>query len=190
MLFLDHQFKYLVGHIHTHVVVESSACKNDLGIVAYLLGFVRQIVGVHTDAVTSHKPRPERKEVPLRTGRFKYGFRVNAELVENDGQFIDERDVDVSLGILDDLGRFRHPDAWCQMCPGCNNRGIKPVYSFSCLRGGTGSDFQYPGHCVFFVSRVDTLRGVTAEKIFIELQSGELFEYRHTLFFGGTGIYC
>lgn len=57
------------------------------------------------------QPRTERQEVPLGPGRFQHIQRINAEPVKNDGQLIHQRDVQVALRVLDDLGGFRNLDA-------------------------------------------------------------------------------
>lgn len=78
---------------------------------AEFLGLEGQVVRVHADAVPADQPRTERQEVPLGPGRFQHIQRINAEPVKDDGQLIHQRDVQVALRVLDDLGGFRNLDA-------------------------------------------------------------------------------
>ena len=57
------------------------------------------------------RPGPERQEVPLGAGRLEHVERVDADAVEDERQFVHQRDVEVALGVLDDLGRFGDLDA-------------------------------------------------------------------------------
>ena len=119
--FFDHQFYHLIGDIDTHIVIETATGKDNLRIVPYLLCLMCQVVRVNTNAVPSDKPRTEWQEVPLGTGGFKYGFCVDAEFVEDDGKFIHKGNVNVALGVFDDLCRFCHLDARSQMGTGSND---------------------------------------------------------------------
>jgi hypothetical protein len=58
--------------------------------------------------MSSYQSRHEADEVPLGTRCLEHVIGVDAHLVEDDRQFIHERNVDVALGILDDLGSFRN----------------------------------------------------------------------------------
>ena len=78
--------------------------------IADLLGLVGQVVGVDTDAVAADQAGPEGQEIPFGAGRLQDLQGVDARAVEDQGQFVDQGDVDVALGVLDDLGRLGHLD--------------------------------------------------------------------------------
>ena len=61
----------------------------------------------------AYKARIEVQEVPFGAGGFEYVKSIDAQFIENDRQLIDQRNIDVSLGILDNFSRFGHFDAGC-----------------------------------------------------------------------------
>ena len=79
--------------------------------VADLLRLVGQVVRIDADAVAADQAGAERQEVPLGAGRLQHFQGVDAELVEQDRQVVDQGDVEVALGVLDHLGRFGDLDA-------------------------------------------------------------------------------
>ena len=111
---LHHEADDLGRHVQSHVVVDAPARQDHLRVVAHLLGLVGQVVGIDADAVAADQAGPERQEVPLGAGRLQDLQRVEAHAVEDQGQFVDQRDVHVTLGVLDDLGRLGNPDARCR----------------------------------------------------------------------------
>ena len=93
---------------------------------AEFLGLEGQVVRIDADAVPADQPRTERQEVPLGPGRFQHLQRINAEPVKNDGQLIHQRDVQVALRVLDDLGGFRNLDAGGDLQSQTENNQIQP----------------------------------------------------------------
>ena len=85
--------------------------------VAKLLRLVCQIVRVYSDTVSAHKTRHKFEEIPLRSRGFQHCLGVNVHLMENHGKLIHERNVDVSLAVLDNLCRLSDFD------------GLRPVYA-------------------------------------------------------------
>ncbi len=73
---IAHAPEDLARDIHGHVVVQAPAREDHLGVVADLLRLVRQVVRVHTDAVTAHEARAEWQEVPLGARRDQDFFRI------------------------------------------------------------------------------------------------------------------
>ena len=57
------------------------------------------------------RPGREREEVPLGAGRGEHVAGANAHAVEDQRQLVHQRDVQVALGVLDDLGGLGHLDA-------------------------------------------------------------------------------
>ncbi len=56
--------------------------------------------------MAAYQPGVELQEIPLCAGRFKHFVCIDAHPVEDDGELVHEGDVDVALGVLDDLGCF------------------------------------------------------------------------------------
>ncbi|MNN96343.1 hypothetical protein D3C81_2153120 [compost metagenome] len=79
--------------------------------VADALCLVGQVVGVDANAVATDQAGAEGQEVPLGAGGLEHLFGVDAHLVEDDRQFVDQGDVEVALGVLDDLGGLGDLDA-------------------------------------------------------------------------------
>ena len=52
------------------------------------------------------RPGRERQEVPLRAGRLEHVGVSDAEPVEDQRELVHQRDVQVALGVLDDLRGF------------------------------------------------------------------------------------
>ena len=98
-------------HVTAHVVVQATTGQNDFRMVADALRFMGEVIGVYTDTVTANQARTERQEVPFGTGCQQYGFGIDVHFVENHGQFVDQGDVQVALGVFNHFGGFGHFDA-------------------------------------------------------------------------------
>ena len=72
----------------------------------------------------SDQPGPEGKEVPFGAGGFQNLLGVDAETFEDQGQFVDQRDVEVALRVFDNLGGLGHADGTGLVGPRRNNAGI------------------------------------------------------------------
>ena len=114
------------------------------------LGLVSQIVGIHTDAVSAHQARLEGQEIPLAARRREYFLGVDLQAVEDEGELVDEGDVDVALGVLDDLGRLGDPDAAGLMGAGGDDAAVEVVDEVGDLGGGTRGYLLDVGQPVFF----------------------------------------
>ena len=75
--------------------------------------------------MTADQTRGEFEEIPFGTGRFKDFVGVDANPIEYDAQFVDQCDVDVPLGVLDDFGGLGHFDAGGTMGAGLHNEVIR-----------------------------------------------------------------
>ena len=49
-----HEFYDAAGDVETHAVVDAASGEDDLGVVAYFLSFVGEVVGVDADAVAAY----------------------------------------------------------------------------------------------------------------------------------------
>ena len=95
----------------SHRIVDVATGVDDPGVVAQLVRFPREVVGIDADAVSTDEAGAELEEVPLGTSGFEYFVRIDADAFEDDTELIDERDVDVALGVFDDFGGFGNLDA-------------------------------------------------------------------------------
>ncbi len=184
----DHQFYQPAGHIAAHVVVYTASRKNDLRMVADGLGLVGQIVRVYAYAVSAYQTGPEGKEVPLGSRRLQHLPGVYPQASEDEGQLIDEGNVDVPLGVLYDLCRFGHADGRGLVGAGSDDSCIETVHTLGDFRGRAAGDLHYLGHRVLLVPGVDALGAVAAVEVFIVFQSAVLLEDRHALLLGGAGV--
>src|SRR5208283_3990838 len=87
-----------------HAVVDPAACKDHLGYVPETFGLMGQVVGVNAYAMSSHQPRQERQEVPLSPGCLEHISGPDSHAGKDHSQLIDKGNVDVTLGIFNDLG--------------------------------------------------------------------------------------
>lgn len=104
--FFEHEFDDTVSDIDAHAVVHAATGEYDFGIIAIALCALCEIVRVDTDTVATDESGFEGKEVPLGGCGFENVGGVDAHKCEYFRQFIDERDVDVTLGVLDDFSGF------------------------------------------------------------------------------------
>ena len=156
--------------------------------VADLLGLVGQVVGVDADAVPTDEAGAEGQEVPFGAGGFQDLAGVDVELVEEDGEFVDEGDVDVALGVLDDLGGFGDADAGGAVGSRGDDAGVEVVDEFCGFGGGAAGDLLDVGQAVGVVAGVDAFGGVADGEVGIEGQAGSGFEDGDADFFGAARV--
>ena len=185
---LEHGLDELRHHVGAHAVVQPPTGEDDLGVVADGLRLVGEVVRVHADAVAADQARAEGQEVPLAAGGLQHGLGVDAHLVEDDGELVDEGDVDVALGVLDDLGGFGHLDALGLVGADDDDLAVELVHQLGDLGGGAGGDLLDGGDAVFLVARVDALGAVAGVEVDVEFQTRELFQDGDAVFFGGAGV--
>jgi len=186
--FAQHEFDGGVGHMDCHVVVDAPARKDDLWVVAHFLRFVGQVVGVHTDAVAADQAGPEGQKVPLGARRVQHLQGVDPQASKDQTELIHQGDVDVALGVFDDLGGFGHLDAAGFVGAGGNNLGIEGVDRVGDFGGTAAGDFLDAGQTVGFVAGVDALWAVAAIKVAVELEAARAFEFGYADLFGGAGV--
>ena len=181
-----HQANDLAGDVQRHVVVDAPAREDHLRVVADLLRLVRQVVGIDADAVAADEAGPERQEVPLAARGLEHLLRVDAEPVEDHGELVDERDVDVALRVLDHLGRLGDADRRGRVRAGLDDRAVELVDELGRLRRRAGRDLADRRQPVLAVARVDALRAVAGVEVLVELESRLLFEDRHADLLGAA----
>ena len=77
-------FNNVFCNIFAHIVVDASACKDNLAVIAELLCFICKIIRVNADAVTADKTGEEFEEIPFCACCFKHRFCVDTHFVEDD----------------------------------------------------------------------------------------------------------
>jgi len=135
MAFMDHELYDALGDLFPHVVVQLTTGQDDFRVVAKLLGPLSEVVGIDSDAMPANEPRAERLEIPLGPGRFEDGIGINPHTMENHAELVDEGDVDIALGVLNDLGRFGNLDAGSQMRSCGDDRFVEGIDDFADLGG-------------------------------------------------------
>ena len=103
---VDEHFDEALGDIGAHAVVDAASCEDDLGMVAQFFGLGGEVVGVYADAMSADEPGGEPEEVPFGGGGVEHVLGADADFVEDDGEFVHERDIEVALGVFDDFGGF------------------------------------------------------------------------------------
>ncbi len=106
-----HGLDQLGNDVGAHAVVKAPAGQDDFRVVADGLGFVGEVVRVNANAVAADQAGAKGEEIPLATGRLEYRLGVDTHLVEDECELVDEGDVEVALGVFDDLGGFSDLDA-------------------------------------------------------------------------------
>jgi len=97
---------------------------------------------------------------------------IDPQAIEDEGELVDERDVEVALGVLDDFGRLRDPNTTDLVGTGGDDASVQGVDEVGNLGGGTGGYLLDRGQPVFFVAGIDALRAVADEEIPVELEFG------------------
>ena len=184
----DHQLDGLFGDELAHAIVDAPAGQDDLRVVAQHFGLVRQVVGVHADAVPADQAGLEAQEVPLGSCSFQHFGGVDAQLVENDRQLVHQGDVEVALGVLDHLGRLRGLDGRGPVHAGHDDLLVEPGHSLQGCRRVARDDFQDLGKGVFLVAGVDPFRRVADEEVLFPLHAGLAFQHRYAHVLRRAGV--
>ena len=80
--------------------------------------------------------------------------------MENDGKLIHKGDIDIALGILDDLRRFRHLDGFRAVDTRVDHQFIDLRHDVQGLRIHAGNDLGDGLQPVDLVSGIDALRRI------------------------------
>ena len=107
-----------------HAVVDAAAGEDHLGVIAGLLGAMRQVVRIDADAVAADQARRERQEVPFGARGGQHVGGVDAEPWKIADSSFMKRDVEIALGVLDHLGGFGDLDRRRAMDAGLDDRAI------------------------------------------------------------------
>lgn len=137
----------------------------------------------------AHQAGPEWQEVPLGARGLEHVQGVDAEPVEDDGQLVHERDVQVALGVLDDLGGLGLLDGrrgvHARSDDGTVERG-DPVQGFRTVARHHLGD---AGQGVLPVAGVDALGRVAHEKVLPPGQPALPLQDGHAHFLGHAWVH-
>ncbi len=135
------------------------------------------------------RPGRKRREIPLGAGRLQHFQRVYAQFVEQFGQVVHQRDIQVALGVFDHLGRFGHLQRAGPVRTRGDDGAVQPVHKIGHLGGGAGSHLEDAGDPVLLVTGVDAFGDVTGEEIVVVTQARHFFEDRNAHFLGTARIH-
>ncbi|MNP73215.1 hypothetical protein D3C76_1699050 [compost metagenome] len=96
--------------------------QNDFGMIAGVLRFISKVIRIDPDAMSSDQTRPERQEIPFGSGGLQHRVGIDVHLMKQHRQLVHERDVNIPLGVFDDLGGLRDPDALRPVDAGINDQ--------------------------------------------------------------------
>ena len=125
-----------LGYIFAHVVVNPPARQNHFRVVPQGLGLKCQVVGVYADAMAPHQPGLKGQKVPLGCGRFQHFSGVDAHFVENHGQLVHQGDIQIPLGVFNDLGGLCNPYRRYRMNAGANHPAVYLLQQPESIRVG------------------------------------------------------
>ncbi len=157
-------------------------------VIAHAFGFVHQVIRIYPDAMPTDQAGTKRQEIPFGSCGFEHIERVDSQLVEDQRQFVHQRDIDVALDVLDHLCRFGH--AHRRGAPGAsgNDAGVQRIDRISCLGGRARGDLADIAQTPLAITGIDALGAIAAEEIVVEAQPGGCFEQGYADFFGGSRV--
>ena len=182
--FLDGFF----GHEFGHAIVDAAPGQYHMGVVAQHFRLVRQVIRIDADAVATDQARPEWQKVPFGAGRLQHFQGIDADPVEDDGQLVHQRDVQIALGVFDYLGGLGHANAGGPVHAGLDYAFIQARHLVQGGRVVAGHHLADTGQGVRLVARIDALGRKTDMEIFFPAQARMLFQQGNADFFGGARV--
>ena len=116
------------------------------------------------------RPGREAQEIPFGPGRRQHVARRDPKPIEDDRKLVHQRDVEIALGVLDDLGRLGDLDRRRPMNTGADDAAIHRGDPLQGLVVLARDDLRDRLEAMFAVAGIDPLRRVA------ELEIGTLFE--------------
>ena len=185
---LEHQLDDLVRDVCSHSVVHAAPGEDDFGVVPQPFRALREVIGVHRNAMPAHEAGVHLDEIPLRAGGLEHVLRVDAHQGEDLREFVDEGDVDVALRILDDLRGLGYLDGRGLVRAVHQDGIVHAVNEIRHFRGGAGGDLQDLLDRMLLVAGIDALGAVAREEILVEFQAGDLLHHGNALVLGDPGV--
>ena len=178
-----------LGDEARHAVVDAPPGEDRLGLVAEHLGSVRQVIGIDADAVAAHKAGMEREEVRLGGSGAQHLAGVDAHAVEDDRELVHQRDVQVTLRVLDHLGGLGDADAARAVHAGERDLRIELRDALEGFRTVARDDLRNGAQPVGLVAGVDALGGVADVEVLAPAHAGGALERGHAVFLGAARIH-
>jgi hypothetical protein len=113
----------------------------------------------------------EWQEIPLGTGGSEHVLRVDAQTMEDQRKFVDQRNVGVTLRVLDHLGRFGHFKGGRFVRAGGDDACVQRVDEIRRLRRGAGGDFRNRGESALLIAGIDAFGAVAHSEINVEAKA-------------------
>ena len=137
LLPLEHGLDHVVGNEGRHAVIDAAPGEDHLRMEADRFGLVGQIIGIDANAVTADEAGAKRLEIPFGAGRLEHLARLEAKLLEQHGELVDQCDVHVALDVLDYLGGLGNADRARAMGAGGDDGAVHGVDQIGRLRGSS-----------------------------------------------------
>ena len=95
----------------------------------------------NADAMPTNQTGLERQKIPFSPSRFQYFFSIYAHHIEKLSEFVDKRNVEVALSILNHFSGFGNFYRRSQESSGSDDGLVKSINFVSNFGCGTGSNF-------------------------------------------------
>ncbi len=184
----DEVFDRLLGYVFAHRVVDASAGEDHFGVVAQALRLEGQVVWVHSDAMATDQSGAEGEEIPLGSSGLQDGEGVDSLAVKDQRELIHQGNVEVTLGVLDHLGRLGGLDAGGNMNASSDDGSVDLCHQSCGLRGIARDDLLDLLDSVLLVPRVDPLGRVAGEEVRPPFQATLLLDQGQAIHLGASRI--
>src|SRR5262249_42940938 len=128
-------------------------------------------------------------EVPFGAGGRQYLAGVEAEFVEDDGELVHQRNVEIALRILDDLCGLRHLDRGGLVCAGRDDLTIKLIDGFGDVRRRAARHLRDARKSMMLIARIDALGAIADEEVAIEHEARFALDNRNAVVSRASRIY-
>src|SRR4051812_17922833 len=155
----------------THVIVDAAARQDDFRMVAGAFRAIGQIIWIHAYAVPSDQTRSEGQEIPFGSCCIKDVGGVYIEQAKDQRKLVDERHVEVALGVFDNFCRFGDHDRRRPMYSRRDNRAIGAGDDFKRLVVVRGYDLDDIFEAMPEVARIDPLGAIADVEVDPVLQT-------------------
>src|SRR6056300_1690060 len=99
----QHGFYQFIGYVNSHIRVDAATGQNHIGNIPNGLRAIGQIVGINANTMAADQTWSERQEVPLSARCLQDFFSIDTQAVKNNGELVDQRDIQIALRDLDNL---------------------------------------------------------------------------------------
>src|SRR3546814_8966158 len=103
-------------------------------------------------------------------------------------EFVHQRDIEIALRVLDDLGGLGDLDRWRAVDAGVDDRAISVGNAVQCFRAIARHYLDDLAQRTFAIARIDALRRIREMEIGAVFEAGDLFQQRPADVFGDARI--